>query len=83
MSRLTAGLRSLPLALVGSASARLHDLTTADAAVRAPLTLNRRIGVVQAAGGSGASTVGGEPREHSGAPSFRPRARGQCLGRHP
>lgn len=57
MSRLTAGLRSLPLALVGSASARLHDLTAADAAVRAPLTLNRRIGVVQAAGGSGASTV--------------------------
>ncbi|KGJ77497.1 hypothetical protein GY21_07650 [Cryobacterium roopkundense] len=57
MSRLAAGLRSLPLALVGSASARLHDLTAADAAVRAPLTLNRRIGVVQAAGGSGASTV--------------------------
>ena len=57
MSALAAGLRSIPLALVGSASARLHDLTTADTAIRMPLTLNRRIGFVQAAGGAGSSTV--------------------------
>ena len=57
MSVLAAGLRSIPLALVGSASARLHDLTSADSAIRMPLTLNRRIGLVQACGGAGASTV--------------------------
>ncbi|WEO77907.1 hypothetical protein BJQ94_02355 [Cryobacterium sp. SO2] len=57
MSTLAAGLRSIPFALVGSASARLHDLTSADAAIRMPLTLNRRIGLVQACGGAGASTV--------------------------
>jgi MinD-like ATPase involved in chromosome partitioning or flagellar assembly len=57
VSNLAAGLRSIPLALVGSASARLHDLTKADAAIRMPLTLNRRIGLVQACGGAGASTV--------------------------
>ncbi|MGY4859356.1 hypothetical protein [Cryobacterium sp. AP23] len=57
MSTLAAGLRSIPLALVGSASARLHDLTNADAAIRMPLTLNRRVGLVQACGGAGSSTV--------------------------
>lgn len=57
MSRIASALRSLPLAVLGSASARLHDLTQADARIRMPLTLNRRIGVVQVAGGVGASVV--------------------------
>ncbi|MDJ0350056.1 hypothetical protein [Cryobacterium sp. PH29-G1] len=51
------GIRSAPLAVWGSASAHLHDLSRADAAIRAPLPLNRRIGVVQLAGGTGASIV--------------------------
>lgn len=44
-------------ALLGGAADRQAELEAADLAIRAPLALSRRIGFVQLAGGSGASTT--------------------------
>lgn len=43
--------------LAGSASGLTHELTTADAVLRAPLALSRRVGFVHLRGGAGASTA--------------------------
>jgi MinD-like ATPase involved in chromosome partitioning or flagellar assembly len=51
--------RSAPLALVGSVSARVHELSRVDEVLRRPMPVSRRIGVVQARGGAGASTTAG------------------------
>ena len=59
MSAFDAFVRSAPLALLGSVSARVHEVTTVDEIVRRPLPVSRRIGFVQARGGAGASSTAG------------------------
>lgn len=50
-------LAALPRVVVGSVSGAVQELTAADRALRMPLPLVRRIGVVQVRGGVGASTL--------------------------
>ena len=59
MTAFDAFVRSAPLALLGSVSARVHELSTVDEVLRRPLPVSRRIGVVQARGGAGASSTAG------------------------
>jgi MinD-like ATPase involved in chromosome partitioning or flagellar assembly len=59
MARLPSTLAALPTTLFGSATANTHELIAADEALRMPLSLCRRIGIVQLRGGAGASTVAG------------------------
>ena len=55
MATLTSRLAVAAHTVVGSASRLTHELRGADAALRAPIALSRRIGFVQLRGGSGAS----------------------------
>lgn len=57
MGRLSSQLSSASLALLGNATAQLHALRQSDEILRKPLPLSRRIGFVQARGGSGASST--------------------------
>jgi MinD-like ATPase involved in chromosome partitioning or flagellar assembly len=57
MGRLSSQLSSASLALIGNATAQLHALRESDEILRKPLPLSRRIGFVQARGGSGASST--------------------------
>jgi hypothetical protein len=49
--------RTISLALLGSTSERMRNLTEWDTAIRAPITTSRRISFVQLHGGVGASTT--------------------------
>jgi MinD-like ATPase involved in chromosome partitioning or flagellar assembly len=57
MPRLSALVSSASLALLGSTSARMRELSLADDAITMPLPLSRRIGFVQQQGGTGASAT--------------------------
>ena len=57
MSGTAAFLRSAPLALLGSVSSRVHELTSIDEVLRRPVPVSRRIGFVQLRGGVGASST--------------------------
>jgi MinD-like ATPase involved in chromosome partitioning or flagellar assembly len=57
MRRISSLLSTASLALIGSTSASMRDLSIADEAIRMPLPLSRRIGFVQQQGGTGASTT--------------------------
>ena len=59
MARVPSGLATAGATVFGSATARSHELIAADQALRMPLSLCRRIGVVQVRGGAGASTTAG------------------------
>lgn len=55
--RLPSPIATLPTTVLGSTTAHSSELIAADQALRMPLPLCRRIGVVQLRGGAGASTV--------------------------
>lgn len=57
MAHLPPALSALPTIVFGSASANARTLVDADQALRMPLPLVRRIGVVHTRGGAGASSV--------------------------
>jgi MinD-like ATPase involved in chromosome partitioning or flagellar assembly len=57
MSGFAAFVRSAPLAVFGSTVARVDELTAFDSVLATPLPLSRRIGFVQARGGTGASAT--------------------------
>jgi MinD-like ATPase involved in chromosome partitioning or flagellar assembly len=75
MPRVGALLSSASLALLGSTSARMRDLSIADDAITMPLPLSRRIGFVQQQGGTGASAVAAAV-----ASTFATRRQGLVLG---
>ena len=55
--RLPAAINALPTTVFGSTTASVQELMAADAALRMPLPLVRRIGVVHLRGGAGASST--------------------------
>lgn len=57
MASVFSSLPTVPLAIFGSASSLVHNLSRADSVLRMPLPLSRRIGFVSARGGSGTSTT--------------------------
>jgi MinD-like ATPase involved in chromosome partitioning or flagellar assembly len=57
MARLPSAVAALPVTVFGSTSANIRELIAADTALRMPLPLCRRFGVVHVRGGAGASTT--------------------------
>ena len=57
MASVLSSLPTVPLAVFGSASALVHNLSQSDSVLRMPLPLSRRIGFVSARGGSGTSAT--------------------------
>ena len=57
MARLPSAIAALPVTVFGSTTAHTHELIAADTALRMPLPLCRRIGVVHLRGGAGASST--------------------------
>src|SRR4051812_43428008 len=57
MGRSVSLLSGASLGLVGTTTARMHELASADRVLRMPLPLSRRVGFVSLRGGSGTSAT--------------------------